>query len=156
MHAAPPVRMSLVPDRAWEAVWIVGASVAGANVAAWAAVHGGAPAQTAAMAALLVAAVVGMLVWGRHRRHRQAGILNWDGATWQWSSGATEAREGQVRVMVDLGAWLLLRFVAVAPPHPVAWLTLARGNAGVQWPAWRAAVYARRTAHDVRSTGETA
>jgi len=147
MHAAPPVRMNLAPDRAWQVFVTLCTSVASANLAAWVALQTQAPTRIAALAALLAAgACAGLLAlrWAR-RRDAVMGVLAWDGLGWHWSPGAAAPCPGDVRVMVDLGAWLLLRFAPMGGGQAVVWLATSRRHAGAAWPAWRAALYARRS-----------
>ncbi len=149
MHAAPPVRMSLAPDRAWHAIVTLCASAAGANLAAWAALQAQASLQIAAVAALLAGACAGLLASRSVRRRSAAtAVLVWDGATWYGSPGVSAPSAGEVRVMIDLGVWLLLRFAPTLPEQPAAWLATSRRHAGALWPAWRAALYSRRPSPD--------
>ena len=143
MHAAPPVRIILAADKTWRRVGAGCAVVAAANTAAWLAQHAGQPAAITAAAALVaaVAAVVWLLAWARDR-DMAAGVLTWDGAQWQWTKDGGDAAAGAVRVMLDLGLWLLLRFQPTSTGH-ARWLAATRAMAGPLWPAWRAALYAR-------------
>ena len=153
MHAPPPVRMSLAPDRAWHAAIASSAAVAGANLAAWGALHAQASLTLTAAVALLAAAAAAWSVWWR-MRGSGAGVLAWDGAIWQWSAAAVPPRPTEVRVMIDLGGWLLLRLALAVPAHPVVWLVTSRRGAGALWPHWRAALYAaRRDSEPAAATG---
>ena len=150
MHAAPPVRMNLAPDRAWQVFVTLCTSVASANLAAWVALQAQAPTRIAALAALLAAgACAGLLAlrWAR-RRDAVMGVLAWDGLGWHWSPGAAALSPGDVRVMVDLGAWLLLRFAPMGGGQAVVWLAAACHGAAAHWAAWRTALYSPRPGSD--------
>ena len=143
MHTAPPVRMSLMPDKAWRAVGIGCTAVAAANVTAWLAQYARLPSATTVVAALGAALVAGVCLRAWAGANGTAvGVLTWDGAQWQWSAHGAGASTGAVRVRLDLGAWILLRFGSAAQGHR-QWLVATRGMAGPLWPAWRAALYAR-------------
>jgi hypothetical protein len=148
MHAAPPVRMSLAPDRAWQYFIALCAGAAGANVAAWAALHAQLPAPMVIVAMTAATATSAILasVWAQ--RSAATGVLAWDGGSWQWSSGAAAPVAGDLRVMIDLGGWMLLRFAPLAPEEAVAWCVASRRHAGALWSAWRAALHARRPGDD--------
>ena len=143
MHAPPPVRMSLEPDRGWHAAIALSAAVAGANLAAWGALHAQASLAVTTTVALLVTAMAVWLAW-RRLRVSGAGVLAWDGTVWQWSAEAVPPRPAELRVMIDLGGWLLLRLALAVPAQPVVWLVASRRGAGALWPVWRAALYAAR------------
>ena len=155
MHAPPPVRMSLAPDRAWHAAIALSAAVAGANLAAWGVLHAQASLAVTATVALVAAAVVAWSAWW-WLRGSGAGVLAWDGAVWQWSAEAVPPRPTELRVMIDLGGWLLLRLALAAPAQRVVWLVASRRGAGALWPVWRAALYAaRRDSEPSAATGLT-
>ena len=142
MHAAPPVRIQLAPDAPWR-VFVVGCtSAAAANAAAWMALFAQAPPAIAAVAALLAACLAAGMAWhGLWRGAPVRGVLAWDGAVWQLARGASKPVDGAVRVMVDLGAWMLLRFVPGTPATQAAWLVASRRQGGSLWPLWRAALF---------------
>jgi hypothetical protein len=144
MHAAPPVRISLTPDRAWRAAPSVMAGVASANLAAWLAALAELSVPVTAGLALLAAALAVAVGGSFPQRHAStAGVLGFDGAVWQWSGTDSTPLVGTVRVTIDLGAWLLLRFEPGTPPRRAIWLAASRRAAGTLWPAWRAALYSR-------------
>lgn len=155
MHAPPPVRMSLAPDRAWRAAIALSAAVAGANLAAWGALHAQVSLAVTAIVALGAAFVAAWSVW-RRLRGSGAGVLAWDGAVWQWSAQAVPPRPVELRVMIDLGGWLLLRLALAAPAQRVIWVVASRRGAGALWPVWRAALYAAgRDSEPSAATGLT-
>ncbi len=96
-----------------------------------------------ALGLLLVAgsaAVVGAWSW-----RPVAGHVRWDGQQWQWLATASPTGPGHalsdLRVQIDLGAWILLRWrVAGARRH--TWACLHRGDAGRRWHGMRVALLA--------------
>jgi len=145
MHSAPPVRITLAHDPAWSAFVIVVAGAAAANLAVWATLHAQAPRVLASVLALCAAVMAGCFVWRVLRRSLSApGVLVWDGAAWSWvRDEPLPPATGEVRVMVDLGAWMLLRFRPGTAGSAPIWLPVSRRRAGAFWPQWRAALYSR-------------
>ena len=136
MHAAPPVRIDLVPDRAAGWVVLVLAAIAAANVALWlgamAELRGaklGAVGMTAALA------VAGGL---RGLRPGCVGLLTWDGSNWFWVEAGL--RPVVPRVMLDLGAWMLLRLKLQDGTRATLWGMATQQRASTAWSAWRAAL----------------
>jgi hypothetical protein len=150
MHAAPPVRMSLGVDPGSRVFVIVCSTGAAANFTAWVAGALQQPATVVGAVALLSAAVAAALSRHLLRRRALGGVLAWDGATWRWRSASAPTADlaeaaGDVRIMIDLGQWLLLRFEPAPPQRQaVAWLAVSRQQAGAAWPQWRAVLFSRR------------
>ena len=147
MHAAPPLRMNLAPDRRWQAFTVACTGVAAANLAAWLTSVAEWPGPRVAAAALLAAALASLACLRWVRRLEAPGLLVWDGANWSWSGGEAPVSEGRVRVMIDLGAWMLLRFESAVTLSGNTWLAASRRQAGALWPAWRTALLARLAAN---------
>jgi hypothetical protein len=138
VHAAPPVRVTLGRSGGWVAFTAGVCGAAAANLSAWLALHAGLP--SAAPWIGFGAGVAGALVAAASAWRCQApGVLDWDGVRWQWAG-----RDGDVRVEIDLGRWILLRFSAEPARH--RWIALSRRQTQGQWPALRAALYSRRPA----------
>jgi hypothetical protein len=135
MHAAPPVRVSLGRSWTWIAFCAVCSGTAATNFAAWALLRAGNAAAIAWMAGALTAAAA---AWTA-ARDSYAGTLNWDGAHWQWAGD-----EGDARVMLDLHAWMLLRFDPST--GRCRWIAATRQSCGGNWSALRAALYSPRPA----------
>ena len=153
MHVAPPVRMGLVPNQAWHWGVTVLVAFASASVTAWVAAYGEVAYGYIAIAALSVAGGSGAAAWLTINRHDATTcVLTWDGATWQLVQGAAAPCVGDVAVMIDLGAWMLLRFAPAAQGHGTVWKAVSRSTAGPLWPAWRAALYSHRPVGDHAST----
>lgn len=111
---------------AWRALHALLPALAGAALAGWAVLP---PAAVAAAAAL-----AGLAGWAL--QPASPFSLRWDGEHWQ-----VDGLPGGADVMIDLGAWMLLRHRASA--GGVRWLALSRADAGPAWPALRAALYAQ-------------
>jgi hypothetical protein len=80
--------------------------------------------------------------------------LRWDGQRWHVGPADSAGHEpwaGELQVAIDLGAWMLLRFVPDADVHgcAVTWLPVQRRGLAAQWHALRCAVYSPRPAAGV-------
>ena len=145
MHTAPPVRMSLAPNRAWHGAVALCAAAAAANPAAWVALQLEGPAATVVATSLAAAAAASLSALWWVRREATTGVLTWDGGAWQWSSDDAAPVAVEPRVMIDLGPWLLLRMAPKLLARRAVLRVASRRRAGASWPQWRAALYARRT-----------
>ena len=141
MRVAPSFQIDCGPQEGWRvaqqalyaitAATILGWALAWAEVGVW---------PTAALAlAVGLAAAVGA---GRALR-ASVSRLGWDGAQWSLQSAGQVPETGQAEVMLDLGAWMLLRF----RPEPSGigsdrWLALDRRQAGAAWHTARVALFA--------------
>jgi hypothetical protein len=133
VHAAPPVRVSLGRSAGWAAFVALCVGIAVSNLAAWLLLR----LEASISLAILPGAVAAGLAAWRLQRAQDSADLNWNGAEWQW-----RGRGGDVKVALDLDAWLLLRF---EPAHGKrCWIAASRRSATGPWPALRAALYARR------------
>jgi hypothetical protein len=99
-----------------------------------------------------VAAVAGAAAWlGWPHLRVQPVSVRWDGASWylgRVDAAFDEACRGAVHVQIDLGAWVLLRFVPENPSPGVqaSWLPVQRQGTPPEWHALRCALYAPRPA----------
>lgn len=114
-----------------------------AVLAAWWWAHPApAPAWVDAVAALgMLGAAAAVLPW----RSARPFVLRRDAHQWQLSfmDGArTAPAAGQLHVALDLGAWLLLRFIPDAAERGASWLAVQRRGLEPQWHALRCAIYA--------------
>jgi len=153
MHSAPPVRMSLSADSRWHAFIVICMSAAAANLAAWIGSQVSQSPTAGSVPALVSAILAGSSAWILLRRSNPGGVLTWDGAVWFWARGKVQAApsdplSGDVRVVIDLGTWMLVRFRPTAPPRRVVWLPVSRRYAGALWPAWRAVLFSRPAVAD--------
>jgi len=153
MRAPPPVRVLSDGAGLWRGIqWSLRAAAAGV-VSYWAATQLLGPDARMAAACVLVG-----LLWAfveARRPPEPARHLAWDGQVWTLSRPAAEPVAGRVAVMLDLGSWMLLRFDRQPPARPGwrgrVWLPLKQSDAGVAWPAVRAALFAPHA--DAASTG---
>ena len=145
MRAAPALQLTLEHFRAWRLVLALLRGAAAGAVAAWIALRFDvltAPGWAVAAAAL-VAAWSGAATCLAPRR------LSWDGERWRVGLAAAdfdEAPAGTLRVMLDLGIFLLLRFEPDDNAHAVEWLPAQRRGHEASWHALRCAVYSSRPA----------
>ena len=149
MRGSPSCAITVTRFGAWRgAVGLV--AVAGlASMATWLATsplgEGAAVRAGVAVAALAVVALAASLL------RTPAVSLRWDGALWSVASGATPAlapAPGDLSVALDLGSFLLLRFVAEGRSGPGAarWIPVGRRGLEHEWHAFRCAVYSPRPA----------
>jgi hypothetical protein len=133
MRGAPPVRMDCGRDARWCWFHHVLFAVAAATASGWLAAHLEMP---GAMLGLGLAAgvVLGGLWSVRSRASQGLSCLVWDGRSW-----CLDGQTGVVDVMIDLGSWMLLRFVGGAP-GPARWLPLTLAQAGAPAHRCRAAL----------------
>jgi len=135
MHAAPAVGVRCAGGAAWRLFQAAMPGLAAAVAAGWAVLT--LDAHAAAIAAVVAAAAGTLtvtLAWWR--RAPVVVQLRWDGACW-----TVDDTVGALDVMIDLGAWMLLRLRPAGPGRP-RWVAVAAAEAGPQWPALRAAAYA--------------
>ena len=146
MAGAPPLEIRIDRHGAWQAV--VGLLVAlscAAMLAWWIAQPAPAPRWVDAVA---VAACLGALACGAGLvRARPGCTLRWDRQRWWFARPAKDARSGDLGVAIDLGAWMLLRFV----PHDgrawrdAIWIPVQRRGLEAGWHGLRCAVHAPRS-----------
>ena len=154
MRAAPAVQVSVTRFGVWRAAVRCVAAIALLTTGAWLASHGLARGWAAALPASIAAAAACLAtLWLAHALARTRPFdLGWDGQTWQLrcepSTPANDPVPGELRVAVDLGGWLLLRFQpersivrGAAPPR---WLPIQRHGLESTWHALRCAVYSPR------------
>lgn len=161
MRAPPPVEYTSALGRAWRVALslLVGASVA--VPLAWGlpyfAAHWGSRQPDALLEALgnplvqgtLALWVVAMAVAASWLWHRAAGAgertLRWDGQEWVLAGDATGRPEqrGDAALMLDLGPWMLVRFLPYAAmgAGSSVWLPLSVGLDVARWAALRGALW---------------
>lgn len=140
MRAAPAVTVELVASPRWTAVCVVLGAVAAAAASAAICAH---LVRDAIMAGLFIASATAagaLLLW--RVRPPGGGRLRWDGDRWWHREAGSDASEraGSLMVMIDLGGWMLLRFLPEGGPG-AAWLPVSEGRVP-QAGALRAAAYA--------------
>ena len=163
MRAPPPVEFTSALGRAWRAALslLVGASVAvplawGLPYLAshWGSRHPdalfealGDPAVQLALV-LWVAAMAVATFW-LARREATAGerTLRWDGQDWVLAGGPADGldQRGDARLMLDLGPWMLVRFMPCAAGTlglgAGTWLPLTLGSDLARWAALRGTLW---------------
>ena len=159
MRAPPPVEFTSALGRAWRAALslLVGASVA--VPLAWglpylAAHWGGSrpdpliaalgdPFVQAAIAIWLAAMVVAAFWLARRRSAAGERTLRWDGLDWVLAgdAGGRPDQRGDAALMLDLGPWMLVRFLPHAGLGSATWLPLTVGRDLARWAALRGALW---------------
>lgn len=147
MGALPEVQVTIRDHSVWRAAaLLLTASVIGV-LCAWAAQSWRAQnLVTAWLALLLVPAAAGL---GASLWRAFPVALKFTGSTWiVWRADrAHEAPvQGHVQVSLDLGAWMLLRFIPVAEATGARprWLPVHSSSLAPQWHALRCALYTSR------------
>jgi hypothetical protein len=125
MRGAPPVSVTCEGGPLWAGFQAGLPALAGAALATWLVTWAELPPAAGAGLVLLASAAAGLAGW-QWLRLRSAPLA-WDGACW---SAGLPADCGQVEIMVDLGAWLLLRFRPESAAAPVRWLAVSGKGAG--------------------------
>jgi hypothetical protein len=165
MRAPPPVEFTSTLGRAWRAAvsLLVGASVAVPLVwgLPYAAAHRGGRRPDALFDALgdppvqlaLVLCAAAMAVaafWLARRDVAAERTLRWDGQDWVLAGGRDGGRDlrGDAALMLDLGPWMLVRFVPAAARSARAarWLALTITQDAARWAGLRGALWNWRTA----------
>jgi hypothetical protein len=146
MRAAPPLLVLLQRFGVWRgAVGGLGALTLAA-IGGWWIAHGQDVGLMGSMGLALVAVVTLAAVISLGRIG--ACWLRWDGRCWRLgridAGPGGDGRVGDVRVALDLGPWMLLRFEPAEARRRPIWLPLQRHGLEVQWHALRCAVYAPR------------
>jgi hypothetical protein len=132
MRTAPPVRVA-VASGGWRLALAGLVALCAGACTAWSLGHAEFAHMPGAAAASFVLA--GVACW--RLLPSGEGLLTWDGAKWSFGN-----ESGHIRVMVDLGTWMLLHLDA-APAGAGAWVAVGAARAGPSWHALRAAVYSR-------------
>jgi hypothetical protein len=116
----------------WHALRAGLPALAAGALAAWALGHAGWP----TLPALGVVVLAGWAAWPLTR---PAPVdLTWDGQRW-----TADGVPGTLSVMIDAGAYLLLRLRPDGRPRALRWIAVSTGEAGPAMHALRAAAYAR-------------
>ena len=144
MRSGPPLDIDIVSFGIWRgAVLALSGAVCAAMAAWWLAQPSPVPASLSAMAALGVVAAIAVAL---PYLHLPPLALRRSGGTWHLQRGAAPAESGDLTVALDLGGWMLLRFVPGVPGGSARWIAVQRRGLELQWHALRCAVYAPRSA----------
>ncbi len=147
MRASPAFQVVLERFDVWRwAVLVCALSGAGA-MAAWLVLQ--AVAVPLAVRWLVATVAVVLLALGAAATRVRPVSLRWDGQLWHLGPAASAGHEphaGALRVVIDLGPWMLLRFEAADSSwrHRATWLPAQRLGLEVQWHALRCAVHSPR------------
>jgi hypothetical protein len=132
VRTAPPVSVRCSGGAAWHASRAGLPALAAGALAAWALGHTGWPAYPALAVVLLAAGVA----W---RPTQPSPVsLAWDGQRWQ-----ADGTPGALSVMIDAGAFFLLRLQPEGRRMGSRWIAVTAREAGPAMHALRAAAYAR-------------
>ncbi|MEO5880939.1 MAG: hypothetical protein ABIQ06_00845 [Caldimonas sp.] len=143
MHGSPPCAITVARFVAWRVAVGTVALAALASLAAWLAgspLGGSAWVRSGVAVSALVTLGLAVSLW------RQPAVrLRWDGFVWSVAAAAADAapeRAGRLEVAIDLGSFLLLRFIPAAESRSAAVCWIAVGRAGLEreWHAFRCAV----------------
>ncbi|MBL0727902.1 hypothetical protein [Piscinibacter sp. HJYY11] len=144
MHAPPPFQITARHFGMWRWACAGLVSISGLVLAGWALSAGQLhPAWLALSLLLWAVASISLLLqaW-----RLEPVSLRWDGQLWHVGPEATAGQEpqaGGMSVTVDLGSWVLLRFVRQDSRRGL-WLPLQRSGHELSWHGLRATVYCAR------------
>ena len=143
MRGAPPVEIRVSRQGRWRAFVVALVALTAASIGLWLA-----SAEIGAGSKAIIA--VSTVLAGAGALSTTAPFdlsLRWTGSSWALSRGAAQQSEplaGAVTVAIDLGGWMLLRFVGELPRGRTTWIPVQRGSMEGDWHALRCAVHAQR------------
>lgn len=146
MHAPPPFQITVRRFGVWRVACTGLTAASWLVMAAWAMSARHAHPGWLAISLLLLAIASGGLL--SHAWRLQPTSLRWDGQVWHAGPQATMGQEpmsGHLWVTLDLGDWILLRFVAEGARRG-RWLPVQRRGHEPAWHGLRATVYCARPA----------
>jgi hypothetical protein len=158
MRAAPAFELTLRVGQRERVLIGIWCALSCAVLAAWLVAHGWALWRHDAMSgrwpvlAALAGGVAAFLVaWPLTRR--DAATLRWNQGVWTLARAAHQASSiaGALMLRLDLGPWMLVRFDP-ADRSRSHWFGVSASDAGVQWPAFRAALYRSPVSDTVGAT----
>lgn len=144
MHAPPPFQITVRRFGIWRGACAALVSMSGLVVAGWAMSAWQAhPAWLVLSLLVWAVASIGLLLqaWCL-----QPMSVRWDGQLWHVGAETTSGQEpqaGRLPVTLDLGSWILLRFVPNGPRRCL-WLPVQRRGHELSWQGFRATVYCAR------------
>ena len=152
MRSAPPLTIGVAHFGVWRTIVALLAGSACASMMFWwraqplpVPLGAGAAAVSGSLAAVAIA----LTLW-----RTLPLTLRWDRQRWWLARGGGAERSGELALAIDLGGWLLLRFVADAEPGRGStwrlrfptWIALQRSGLEAPWHAIRCALHAARPA----------
>ncbi len=149
MRGMPPLEVTVRRFGWWRgALVLLGTAGLAATLSWWLALPAPRPGWSGVVAAAAVALALLPLIEVRRLRRL---VLRWDGERWQVAEPGSPAGAvppgGRLQVALDLGDWLLLRFVPDALPSALprqrcpGWIALQRAGLELHWHALRCALY---------------
>jgi hypothetical protein len=145
MAGAPPLQVRIESHGAWTVGVGLLVALSCALVLAWWAIQ---PVPAPGWAgAVALAACLGSVALGVASMRRTECVLHWDGRQWSLALGAADAESGDLGAAIDLGAWMLLRFVPGGRRgwRAARWIPVQRRGLEASWHALRCTVYASRS-----------
>ena len=147
MRASPAFQVVLDRFGVWRAAVLASVLTGAGVMAAWL-VSQPPSAPTAVLVSVAGSAIV-LLVLGAGAARVRPVSLRWDGQLWHLGppeSAGHEPYSGALRVLLDLGPWMLLRFERADSTWRAraTWLPVQRRGLESQWHALRCAVYSPR------------
>ena len=157
MRAASTLQVTLREFSAWHGALAALTTSVVIVLTAWA-LHPGRP-QSSSMLLLAGAAIAVALHLAAVLWRVPAVRLGWNGESWQLKLAQAELAEplaGRLEVRLDLGNWMLLRFVPdpESADQPAIWLPVQRGAPDLNWHELRSVIFSpqitarRRVAKD--------
>jgi hypothetical protein len=144
MHAPPPYTITLRCFDRWKIGCSALVMMSLAVVSFW---------SWVAFSPYPVGCVAGALLWGLasfallvHAQRLSPQRLRWDGQGWRWSSElhpVAEGMPGSLSVALDLGTWMLLRFI-LDDTRKTLWLPVQHRGHESTWYGLRATIYCAR------------
>jgi hypothetical protein len=153
MRAAPAFQISLRRSGVWRIATFTVVALGLGALTAWLITHERPVHPMLTIGAMTLGAAV--TAFGARVARVPAVDLRFDGRCWHLTGSAelsngAEAVAGDLHIAIDLGAWMLLRFVPVPTSSDMRqraiWLPAQRWGAETQWHALRVSVYAPREA----------
>ena len=143
MHGSPPCTITVTRFAAWRVAVAAVLLAALASLAAW--LLGSPLGASAWVRAGVAAAALACLGLAASLWRQPPVRLRWDGVGWAMAPADDlgAERPGRLEVAIDLGSFLLLRFLpaAGALPSAVRWLPVGRAGLEHEWHAFRCAVH---------------
>ena len=140
MRGAPPVEIWVRRQGPWRAFVVALVAATAVSIGLWlASAESGIAAKAILAVSTLAASVAALSTTAPFDLS-----LRWSGSSWTLSQGAAPPSEpvaGTLTVALDLGSWMLLRFV---DGTRTTWIPVQRGRVEGDWHALRCAVHAPR------------
>jgi len=149
MRAAPAIQVTISGHGASRWLMVALASASAAAGAWWLGSRLAGPTASMIVAVGMAGMLAALLAW--RASSRPPLELRFDGQGWRLSGcthgGVAQTLSGEIAVVIDLGAWMLLRFDAPADDvrkRCRRWLPVSRRELQAPWHALRCAVYSPR------------